>query len=308
MKIASDFSQLIGNTPLLRVGRYISEYELKAEVLAKLELFNPAGSIKDRAAVYMIKEAESRGAIKKGAVIIEPTSGNTGIGLAAAARSLGYRVVLTMPDTMSQERRNLLKAYGAELVLTEGKDGMTGAIKKAFELSKETENSFIPSQFENPANAKAHYETTGPEIWADSDGKADIIVAGIGTGGTITGTGRYLKEKNRDIKVVGVEPFSSQVLKGEKAGGHKIQGIGANFVPDLLDRSIIDEIIPIKNEDAYKATADMAALEGILVGISSGAALFAAAELAQRRENFGKTIVAIMPDTGEHYLSTGVFE
>lgn len=298
---------LIGNTPLVEVVNIEKKENLEATVLAKVEYFNPAGSVKDRAAFYMLKDAEEKGIIKEGAVIIEPTSGNTGIGLAALAAVKGYRIILTMPETMSVERRNMLKAYGAEIVLTEGAKGMAGAIEKAEELAKEIPNSFIPAQFENKANAKAHFETTGPEIWKDTDGKVDIFVAGVGTGGTITGTGEYLKSKNPDIRVVAVEPADSPVLSRGVSGPHKIQGIGANFVPKLLNTEIYDEIITVKNEDAFAMGKEIAKTEGFLVGISSGAALHAAIELARRPENKGKTIVALLPDSGDRYYSTPLF-
>lgn len=298
---------LIGNTPLVEVVNIEKKENLEATVLAKVEYFNPAGSVKDRAAFYMLKDAEEKGLIKEGAVIIEPTSGNTGIGLAAIAAVKGYRMILTMPETMSVERRNMLNAYGAEIVLTEGAKGMAGAIEKAEELAKEIPNSFIPAQFENKANAKAHFETTGPEIWKDTDGKVDIFVAGVGTGGTITGTGEYLKSQNPNIKVVAVEPADSPVLSKGVAGPHKIQGIGANFVPKLLNTEIYDEIITVENEAAFAMGKEIAKTEGFLVGISSGAALHAAIELARRPENKGKTIVALLPDSGDRYYSTPLF-
>lgn len=300
-------SEIIGKTPLVEVTNVEKAHNVKARVLVKLEYRNPAGSVKDRAALYMIKDAEERGLLKTGSVIIEPTSGNTGIGLAALAATKGYRMILTMPETMSIERRNILRAYGAEIVLTPGGEGMKGAIDKAAELAKEIEGAFIPGQFDNEANARAHYETTGPEIWNDTDGEVDIFVAGVGTGGTITGTGRYLKEKNPKLKVVAVEPAASPVLSEGKAGAHKIQGIGANFVPSLLDTTIYDEIICIENEDAFTASKELTKREGILTGISSGAALHAGLELASRKENEGKTIVVLLPDSGDRYYSTPLF-
>lgn len=301
-------TELIGGTPLLEVKNFAGENGLEARILAKLEYFNPAGSVKDRIARSMIEEAEKAGKLGPGSVIIEPTSGNTGIGLAAIAAAKGYRIILTMPETMSIERRNLLKAYGAELVLTEGVKGMKGAIARAQELAKETEGSFIPGQFENPANPKAHMETTGPEIWEDTDGSVDIFVAGVGTGGTVSGIGEYLKSKNPEVKVVAVEPASSPVLSEGTAGPHKIQGIGAGFVPDTLNTKIYDEVLAVSNEDAFAAGRGFAKAEGILVGISSGAALYAAKKLAERPENKGKTIVALLPDTGDRYLSTPLFQ
>ncbi|MBQ2956715.1 MAG: cysteine synthase A [Clostridia bacterium] len=307
MKIAKSISELVGHTPLLELNNLKTAHQLNASVLAKLEYLNPAGSAKDRIALFMLNDAEARGLIQPGAVIIEPTSGNTGIGLAAVAASRGYQVVLTMPDTMSQERISLLRAYGAKLVLTEGAKGMTGAIEKAEQLARETPNSFIPGQFVNPANPAAHYATTGPEIWADTEGQVDIFVAGVGTGGTLSGTGKYLKEQNPEVRIVAVEPAASPLLSGGKAGPHGLQGIGANFVPDTLNRSVIDEIIPVTEEEAYAAGREMARSEGILTGITSGAALHAAMLLAQRSENAGKTIVALLPDTGDRYLSTPMF-
>ncbi len=306
--VKSNVSELIGGTPILEAKRFAAAEGLDAKILAKLELFNPAGSVKDRVAKAMIEDAEKKGILKEGATIIEPTSGNTGIGLAAVGVSKGYTVILTMPETMSVERRNLLKAYGAKVVLTEGSQGMKGAISKADELSKEIENAVILGQFVNPANPQAHFETTGPEIWNDTDGKVDIFIAGVGTGGTVSGVGRYLKEQNPDVKVVAVEPETSPVLSEGKSGAHKIQGIGAGFVPDTLDTKIYDEVIKVPNEGAFRKGAAFARAEGVLVGISSGAALYAAAELAKRPENKGKTIVALLPDTGERYLSTALFD
>lgn len=306
-KIYSSAADLIGQTPLVRLRNIEKEYGLKAEILAKLEYLNPAGSVKDRVARAMIEDAESKGLLKPDSVIIEPTSGNTGIGLCLMAAVKGYRIIIVMPETMSVERRMLMKSYGAELILTDGDKGMSGAIERAEQLSRENPNSFIPGQFVNPANPKAHYDTTGPEIFEDTDGKADIFVAGIGTGGTITGTGRYLKEKIVGIKIVGVEPASSAVLTGGKAGAHKLQGIGAGFVPEVLDTSVYDEVIPVTNEAAFEAGKMIAKKEGVLVGISSGAALFAAVELAKREENKGKRIVVLLPDTGDRYLSTELF-
>ena len=305
--IKKSFSDLIGNTPLYAAEKFAAKAGANAQVLAKLEYFNPAGSVKDRIANAMINEAERSGALKPGATIIEPTSGNTGIGLAAVAASRGYRIILTMPETMSVERRNLMKAYGAELVLTEGAKGMSGAIAKAKELAAEIPNSFIPSQFTNPANPDVHEKTTGVEIWDDTDGTVDIFVAGVGTGGTVTGVGRYLKSKNPNVKVVAVEPKGSPVLSEGTAGPHKIQGIGAGFVPDTLDTSVYDEVIAVENEDAFEIGRAIARSEGVLVGISSGAAVWAAIQLAKRPENKGKTIVALLPDTGERYLSTPMF-
>lgn len=306
-KIYQNVTELIGKTPLMEVKNIEKKYNLEAQIFVKLEGFNPAGSAKDRIAFQMITDAEQAGMLKEGSVIIEPTSGNTGIGLASIAASKGYRVILTMPETMSVERRNLLKAYGAEIVLTDGSKGMNGAIAKAEELAKETEGSFLAGQFVNPSNPKIHRATTGPEIWEDTDGNVDIFVAGVGTGGTITGTGQYLKEKNSSIQVVAVEPETSQVLTKGQAGPHKIQGIGAGFVPDILDTKIYDEVLPIADEDAFDLGKTMAVEEGILVGISSGAALFAAIQLAKRPENKGKKIVAFLPDNGDRYLSTPMF-
>ena len=305
--IYTSADQLIGKTPLLELTHIEKKFGLKARVLAKLEYFNPAGSVKDRIAKAMIDAAEAKGLLKEGSVIIEPTSGNTGIGLASVAAARGYRVIIVMPETMSVERRQLMKAYGAELVLTEGAKGMKGAIAKADELAKEIPDSFVPGQFVNPANPKAHFETTGPEIWADTDGKVDYFVAGVGTGGTVTGVGQYLKSRNPAVKVVAVEPKSSAVLSTGVAGSHKIQGIGAGFVPDVLDTKVYDEIIPVDNDDAFKLGKEVGHSEGVLVGISSGAALWAAIELAKRPENEGKTIVALLPDTGDRYLSTPLF-
>lgn len=305
--IYTSADQLIGSTPLLELTHIEKSEALEAKILVKLEYFNPAGSVKDRIAKAMIDDAEAKGLLKEGSVIIEPTSGNTGIGLASVAAARGYRIIIVMPETMSVERRQLMKAYGAELVLTEGAKGMKGAIAKAEELAAEIENSFIPGQFVNPANPKAHYTTTGPEIWADTDGKVDIFVAGVGTGGTLTGTGEYLKTKNPNIKVVAVEPATSAVLSTGVAGAHKIQGIGAGFVPDVLNTKIYDEIITVANEDAFATGKLIGRKEGVLVGISSGAAAWAAIELAKRPENAGKTIVALLPDTGDRYLSTPLF-
>ena len=305
--IYTSADQLIGKTPLLELTHIEKAHDLKAKIVAKLEYFNPAGSVKDRIAKAMIDDAEAKGLLKAGSVIIEPTSGNTGIGLASVAAARGYRIIIVMPETMSVERRQLMKAYGAELVLTEGAKGMKGAIAKADELAKEIPNSFVAGQFVNPANPKAHYETTGPEIWADTDGKVDFFVAGVGTGGTITGTGKFLKEKNPAVKVVAVEPKTSAVLSTGIAGSHKIQGIGAGFVPDVVDTKIYDEIIPVDNDDAFAVGKEMGHREGVLVGISSGAALWAAIELAKRPENAGKTIVVLLPDTGDRYLSTPLF-
>ena len=306
-KIYKNAAELVGNTPLLEVGNIEKDLGLEAKILVKLEYFNPAGSAKDRIALSMIEDAEEKGILKPGAVIIEPTSGNTGIGLASLAAIKGYRVILTMPETMSVERRNILKAYGAEVVLTDGAKGMKGAIAKAEELAKEIPGSFIPGQFENPANPKVHAATTGPEIWNDTDGKVDIFVAGVGTGGTITGTGEYLKSQNPNVKVVAVEPATSPVLSEGKAGPHKIQGIGAGFVPDTLDTKVYDEIIAVENEDAFETSKLLTKKEGILTGISSGAALYAAIQLAKRPENKGKVIVALLPDSGDRYYSTPLF-
>jgi cysteine synthase A len=306
-KIYTSADQLIGHTPLLELTHIEKEADLKATVLAKLEYFNPAGSVKDRIAKKMIDDAEATGKLKPGSVIIEPTSGNTGIGLAAVAAAKGYRIIIVMPETMSVERRQLMKAYGAELVLSEGAKGMKGAIAKADELAKEIPNSFIPGQFVNPANPQAHIETTGPEIWDDTDGKVDIFVAGVGTGGTVTGVGTYLKEQNPNVKVVAVEPASSPVLSQGKSGAHKIQGIGAGFVPDVLNTKIYDEVIPVENDDAFATGKKVGHSEGVLVGISSGAAVWAGIQLAKRPENKGKTIVVLLPDTGDRYLSTPLF-
>ena len=306
-RIYSSADQLIGNTPLLEVKNIEREEGLKATVLVKLEYFNPAGSVKDRVAKAMIDDAEAKGLLKPGSVIIEPTSGNTGIGLASVAAARGYRIIIVMPETMSVERRQLMKAYGAELVLSEGSKGMKGAIAKADELAKEIPGAFIPGQFVNPANPAAHYAATGPEIWADTDGQVDIFVAGVGTGGTITGVGQYLKEQNPAVKVVAVEPASSPVLSEGRSGAHMIQGIGAGFVPEVLDTGVYDEIVPVANEDALSTGRRMGRSEGVLVGISSGAALWAAVELAKRPENAGKTIVALLPDTGDRYLSTPMY-
>ena len=306
-RIYTSADQLIGKTPLLELSHIEKAEGLKAKILVKLEYFNPAGSVKDRIARAMIDDAETSGALKPGATIIEPTSGNTGIGLASVAAARGYRIIIVMPDTMSVERRQLMKAYGAELVLSEGAMGMKGAIAKAEELAKEIPNSFIPGQFVNPANPKAHFETTGPEIWEDTDGAVDVFVAGVGTGGTLTGVGKYLKSKNPAVKVVAVEPKDSPVLSEGHAGSHKIQGIGAGFVPDVLDTKIYDEIIPVTNDDAFATGKRIGHAEGVLVGISSGAAVWAAIQLAKRPENAGKTIVALLPDTGDRYLSTPLF-
>ena len=307
MTVYQSITELVGRTPLLALGKYGAANNLSATIIAKLEYFNPAGSVKDRIALAMIEDAESRGALKPGAVIIEPTSGNTGIGLAAVAAAKGYRAIFTMPETMSVERRQLLKAYGAEIVLTPGATGMKGAIEKAGELAREIPGGFIPGQFVNPANPKAHFEHTGPEIWADTEGRVDIFVAGVGTGGTVSGVGNYLKSRNPDIRVVAVEPASSPVLSAGKAGPHKIQGIGAGFVPDTLDTSVYDEVFPVENEAAFAAAKSLGRIEGFLVGISSGAALHAATEIAKRPENAGKRIVVLLPDGGDRYLSTPLF-
>lgn len=307
MRTFDKITDLIGGTPILKLNNYIALNELPANIYAKLEYFNPAGSVKDRIAKAMIDDAEAKGALKPGAVIIEPTSGNTGIGLAAVAASKGYRIILTMPETMSVERRNLLKAYGAELVLTDGAKGMKGAIAKAEELAQQIEGGFIPSQFTNNANPTAHFNTTGPEIWEDTDGKVDIFVAGVGTGGTVSGVGKYLKSKNPNVKVVAVEPAGSPVLSKGVAGPHKIQGIGAGFVPETLDTKIYDEVITVENEDAFATGRTLARKEGLLVGISSGATVYAASQLAKRPENKGKNIVVLLPDTGDRYLSTPMF-
>ena len=306
-KIYTNVTELIGRTPLLELKNYEESKNLNAKIVAKLEYFNPAGSVKDRIAKAMIEDAEAKGLLKEGSVIIEPTSGNTGIGIASVGTSKGYKVIIVMPETMSIERRNLIKAYGAEIVLTEGANGMKGAIEKASELAKSIEGSFIPSQFTNSANPETHKRTTGPEIWEDTDGKVDIFVAGVGTGGTVTGVGEYLKSKNPNVKIVAVEPASSPVLSEGKAGSHKIQGIGAGFVPETLNTNIYDEVIKVENEAAFSTAREIAKTEGILVGISSGASTFAATELAKRPENKGKTIVALLPDTGERYLSTTLF-
>ena len=306
-KVYTSITQLIGGTPLVELKNYEAENKLEAKILAKLEYFNPAGSVKDRIAKAMLDDAEAKGLLKLGATIIEPTSGNTGIGLASVAAARGYKIILTMPETMSVERRNLLKAYGAELVLTDGAKGMKGAIAKAQELAEATPGSFIPGQFTNPANPAVHRATTGPEIWADTDGKVDIFVAGVGTGGTLTGVGEYLKAQNPNVKIVAVEPAGSPVLSKGVAGPHKIQGIGAGFVPDTLNTKIYDEIIPVENEDAFTTGRAIARKEGVLIGISSGAAVYAATVLAKRPENKGKTIVALLPDTGDRYLSTPLF-
>ncbi len=307
MAVYKGFTEIIGKTPLVEIVNVERAHGLKAKVLAKLEYRNPAGSVKDRAALCMIRTAEEKGLLREGSVIIEPTSGNTGIGLAAIAAAKGYRTILTMPETMSVERRNILRAYGAEIVLTEGAKGMKGAIERAQELAEEIEGAYIPGQFDNPANAQAHYETTGPEIWEDTEGRVDIFVACVGTGGTITGTGRFLKEKNAGIKVVAVEPAGSPVLSGGEPGAHKIQGIGAGFIPDVLDTGIYDEVIRIEDDQAFAASKELTRKEGLLTGISSGAALCAAVRLAERPENEGKTIVALLPDSGDRYYSTPLF-
>ncbi len=307
MKIYTSSQQLVGNTPLLEMVNFEKAYDAEARIFAKLEYLNPTGSAKDRAAKYMLEDAEKTGKIKPGGTIIEPTSGNTGIGLASAAAAKGYRAIIVMPETMSEERRRLIAAYGAELELTDGAKGMKGAIERAQELAKEIQGSFIPDQFGNPANAQAHYETTGPEIWTDTDGKVDIFVAGVGTGGTITGVGRYLREKNPDVKIVAVEPNASAVLSGGAAGPHKIQGIGAGFIPNVLDTDVYDEVVTVSAEDAFDAARAIASCEGIMVGISSGAAAYAALELAKRCENKGKNIVVLLPDSGDRYLSTELF-
>lgn len=308
MKIYKSIDELVGRTPLAELQNFAKSRGAVASLCAKLEFFNPAGSVKDRAALYMIKDAQRKGLLREGSVIIEPTSGNTGIGLAAVGGSMGYRVILTMPDTMSMERVNLLKAYGAEIVLTEGALGMKGAIAKAEEILKTTQGGFMPGQFTNEANAQAHFETTGPEIWQDTDGEVDIFVAGVGTGGTLTGTARYLRQMKPSVEIVAVEPANSPLLSGGSAGAHGLQGIGANFIPDILGRDLIDRVIPVREEDAFCASKELSRLEGYLVGISSGAALFAAAQLAKEEENRGKRIVVLLPDTGERYLSTGIFD
>lgn len=307
MRIYKSAIELVGNTPLVEISNFSAKHEVNAKILAKLEYFNPAGSVKDRIAKAIIEDAEEKGVLKKGSVIIEPTSGNTGIGLASVAAAKGYRIIITMPETMSVERRNILKAYGAELVLTDGAKGMKGAIEKADELAAEIENSFIPGQFTNPVNPLTHFKTTGVEIWDDTDGKVDVFVAGAGTGGTVSGVGKYLKSKNPNIRIVAVEPAGSPVLSEGKAGPHKIQGIGAGFVPDTLDISVCDEIMTVEDDAAFEAGREFAKCEGVLVGISSGAALWAAKTLAQRPENSGKTIVVLLPDTGDRYLSTPMF-
>lgn len=308
MNIYKSVDELIGRTPLLKLNNIKEKFDLKADIFAKLEYFNPAGSVKDRVAKSMILKAEEKGLLKENSVIIEPTSGNTGIGLASVGVARGYRVIIVMPDTMSVERRMLMKAYGAELVLSDGKLGMSGAIDKASELAKKIPNSFIPSQFDNPDNPLAHYESTAPEIWDNTDGKVDIFVAGIGTGGTITGVSQYLKEKNPAIKVVGIEPLSSAVLSGKEAGAHKIQGIGAGFIPSILKKELVDEIMPVSNEDAFKFARIIGETEGVLAGISSGAALYGAIELAKREENKAKNIVVLLPDSGDRYLSTELYK
>lgn len=308
MKIVKNLIELIGNTPLVELANYKKDNKLQANLIAKVEYFNPAGSVKDRVGLAMLEEAEKNGIINKDTVIIEPTSGNTGVGLALAAGIKGYKLLITMPESMSIERRKMLKAYGAELVLTPAAQGMKGAIEKAEELNKEIENSFIPQQFNNPANADAHEKTTAEEIWRDTDGKVDIFVAGVGTGGTITGVGRGLKKKNPNIKIIAIEPKDSAVLSGEQAGSHKIQGIGAGFIPGVLDTNIIDEIVKVSNDDSYEAAREVAKTEGLLVGISSGAALYAAKEIAKKEENKDKNIVVLLPDTGSRYLSTDLFE
>lgn len=306
-RIYQSAEEITGNTPLLRAGKLERRYSLNARLLLKLEYLNPTGSVKDRAALYMIRDAEQAGLLQPGGVIVEPTSGNTGIGLASLAASRGYRLILTMPETMSVERRNILKAYGAEIVLTEGSRGMSGAIEKAEEIVKSTPGAFLPGQFDNPSNARAHYETTGPEIWRDTQGQVDIFVAGVGTGGTLTGTGRYLKEQNPRIRVVAVEPSASPVLSEGKGGPHKIQGIGAGFVPSVLDQAVYDEVFPVDNEVCFTMARELAHLEGILTGISSGAALYAAVEIAKRSENEGKTLAVLLPDSGDRYYSTPLF-
>ena len=306
-RIYQSAEEITGNTPLLRAGKLERRYSLNARLLLKLEYLNPTGSVKDRAALYMIRDAEQAGLLQPGGVIVEPTSGNTGIGLASLAASRGYRLILTMPETMSVERRNILKAYGAEIVLTEGSRGMSGAIEKAEEIVKSTPGAFLPGQFDNPSNARAHYETTGPEIWRDTQGQVDIFVAGVGNGGTLTGTGRYLKEQNPRIRVVAVEPSASPVLSEGKGGPHKIQGIGAGFVPSVLDQAVYDEVFPVDNEVCFTMAKELAHLEGILTGISSGAALYAAVEIAKRPENKGKTLAVLLPDSGDRYYSTPLF-